>query len=125
MANLKFFSKTLTKIDIERKLSVLLSSTGQLPFEEGQMMTLTVYDDSGCRWIFPCSIEEDGGSGRFLTLGWLEFVNKKNLRVGDKLIIHEEFMNNNSKGQANPRTWNRIYVQRKIRLFGVDIWGNL
>ncbi|OAY39812.1 hypothetical protein MANES_10G123900v8 [Manihot esculenta] len=115
---LVLFSKMLTRTDIESGLCISTSSLSQLPFDEGQQVNMHVHDEGGREWIFPCTIKEDENVGRFLSVGWLDFVRFKDLRAGDQVNIHEEV----TKSEV-PATLMKIRVQRKIRLFGVDIWA--
>ncbi|CAK7357082.1 unnamed protein product [Dovyalis caffra] len=54
------------------------------------------------------------------SLGWLEFARQRNVRVDDKVIIQEEIVKN-----QDTATLIRIEVNRKLRVFGADIWGNV
>uniref|UniRef100_A0A6N2MKK1 Uncharacterized protein n=1 Tax=Salix viminalis TaxID=40686 RepID=A0A6N2MKK1_SALVM len=45
---------------------------------------------------------------------------QKDLRVDDKVTIHEEAMKKQGSG-----TWIKVEVKRKIRLFGEDIWADV
>jgi len=114
------FSKLLTKADIENGLSIPASTLGPLPFQEGHSMNMHVHDGNGQEWIFSCPIKGNESVGRFLSVGWIEFVRERNLQVDDNVTILEEVMNNRATG-----TWIKIEVKRKIRLFGKDIWADV
>uniref|UniRef100_A0A6N2M8K1 TF-B3 domain-containing protein n=1 Tax=Salix viminalis TaxID=40686 RepID=A0A6N2M8K1_SALVM len=98
------FSKVLTADDIENGLSIPGSSLGQLPDQEGLTM----------------SMQRNDSVGHFLSVGWNKFVRERDLRVDDKVTIHEEAMKKEGSG-----TWIKVEVKRKIRLFGEDIWADV
>lgn len=114
------FSKFLTADDIENGLSIPGCSLGPLPFQEGQSMNMHVHDGNGHEWIFCCTIRRNESMGHFLSVGWNKFVRERDLRVDDKVTIHEEAMKNQAMG-----TWIKVEVKRKIRLFGEDVWADV
>ncbi|KAJ6937762.1 hypothetical protein NC652_012151 [Populus alba x Populus x berolinensis] len=112
------FSKFLTADDIENGLCIPGCSLDPLPFEEGQSMNMHVQDGNGQEWIFSCTIRRNQSMGHFLSVGWNKFVRERDLRVDDKVTIHEEAMKNQATG-----TCIKVEVKRKIRLFGEDVWA--
>ncbi|KDP42410.1 hypothetical protein JCGZ_00207 [Jatropha curcas] len=110
MARQLLFSKILTKTDIETQLSIFTRE--QLPFEEGQLVNMHVYDDSDYEWIFPCTFQEDENVGRCLSIGWLEFARRKNLRDGDQIFIYEEVMSDN----------HRLVFDLKVKDIKGELW---
>ncbi|KAG8650274.1 hypothetical protein MANES_07G022000v8 [Manihot esculenta] len=116
------FSKLITRADLEKSLLIPTSLSLQ-PFEDGVHweMDMNVHDDCGQEWIFPCSIQRNEELGHVLSIGWLEFAKYGDIRVGDKVIFLEEpSLNDQANGDRI-----KIKVERKIRLFGKDIWAAL
>ncbi|EEF33387.1 conserved hypothetical protein [Ricinus communis] len=114
-------SKLITKTDTESYLSFPTCSLGLLPFEDGHSMNMNVYDNSGRECIFSSTIQRNDSIGRFLSVGWLDFVRHKDVREKDKItILEDEIIKNQVTG-----TRIRIEVKRKIRLFGQDIWADV
>ena len=104
------FSKILAPTDI--KCNLLIPTTC--------FVNLTVYDHKCEReWMFCCTVRrseitDDG----VLSVGWLEFVQRKNLKPNDKVIFPEEIDHTDKATLI-------IEVMRKIRLFGQDIWAQV
>ncbi|KAJ9174694.1 hypothetical protein P3X46_013310 [Hevea brasiliensis] len=116
------FSKLLTTTDLGKSLSIPTTSLGLLLLEEGHLeMNLNVHDDSGQEWIFPCSIQRNEDMEHVLSIGWLGFANHRDIRVGDKVSLLVETA---LKDQATAARI-KIEVERKIRLFGKDIWAGV
>ncbi|KAJ9174676.1 hypothetical protein P3X46_013295 [Hevea brasiliensis] len=53
-----------------------------------------------------------------LTKGWLDFVRRERLKVGDKISLLQE-------EDHDAGTQFKIQVQKKIRLLGEDIWTDV
>ena len=84
------------------------------------MLNLTVYDHKSEReWMFCCTVRrneitDDG----VLSVGWLEFVQRKNLKPDDEVNFQEEI-------DHTDKATLKIEAKRKIRLFGHDIWAQV
>ncbi|XWS62842.1 hypothetical protein CRYUN_Cryun06bG0045200 [Craigia yunnanensis] len=117
-------SKLLTKSDIEKNLLIPTCPSNLLPFEESHFFYMNVVDNTGNAWTFPCFIQhmsDDNQSkeSSVISIGWLKFACKKDVRVGDMVFLHRKSLDDdNSTG-----TEFRIEVKRKIRLLGQDIWA--
>ncbi|KAJ4822671.1 hypothetical protein Tsubulata_027234 [Turnera subulata] len=119
------FSKLVSKTDIESHLVIPDCPAGTLPSsDEGQSMEMHVLDNNGREWLFPCCITRNDLVGKFLNVGWIEFVRERDVRENDEVsIIHDEV---DWKNQGAATTvLIKIEVRRKIRLFGKDIWADL
>ncbi|EXB46713.1 hypothetical protein L484_001541 [Morus notabilis] len=84
--------KYLTENDEKRKFSVPAEWLRILPdFREGHEVMVKAVDGKGFYWEFNCVIRKRGRYRKpvFQSQGWLKFVNKKGLRVGDKIILYE------------------------------------
>lgn len=88
------------------------------------MLNMTVYDYKSKReYMFCCTVRrrkemtEDEDEG-VLSVGWIEFVRRKNLKPCDKVIFYDEV---DDTGKATLK----IEVKRRIRLFGHDIWAQI
>ncbi|XP_021286331.1 uncharacterized protein LOC110418041 [Herrania umbratica] len=114
-------SKLLTNTDIEKSLLVPASSLSVLPFEEGHFFYINVIDKIGEGWSFPCFIQQSEGiESSVVSVGWLKFLCDRDVRVGDMVFLHQESMDDDSKGTGAQL---KIEVKRKIRLLGEDIWA--
>ncbi|XWS62841.1 hypothetical protein CRYUN_Cryun06bG0045100 [Craigia yunnanensis] len=86
------FSKVIAPTDIECNLLIPITCFVNLPFGEGHLLNMTVYDHKSEReWMFCCTVRrnemtDDG----VLSVDWLEFVQRKNLKPNGKVIFHEE-----------------------------------
>ncbi|KAF2319894.1 hypothetical protein GH714_020152 [Hevea brasiliensis] len=86
------FSKILTSIDINRRLSAPENCIRALPpAEKGQEMSLHVKDkETGVVWTFRCKIPEEGYSKPVIFGDWLQFTRTKDLRPGDWVTFHQD-----------------------------------
>ncbi|XVE66903.1 hypothetical protein DITRI_Ditri08aG0117400 [Diplodiscus trichospermus] len=76
-------------------------------------------DSSGGLWSFRCICRDGIYAKPVFSKGWLEFVNAKNLKIDDEVVVYKE----KDVEAAVPY---RIEVRRKImRLMGQDIWIEL
>lgn len=114
------FSKLVTGADIEGCLAIPACSLGPLPSQQGHSMNMRVHDDEGQEWTFPCFIQRNENVEPFLSVGWIEFARQRNLRIDDKVSIHEEIIK-----IQDTATFIRIQVERKLRVFGADIWATV
>lgn len=114
------FSKLVTRADIEGCLAIPACSLGPLPSQQGHSMNMRVHDDEGQEWTFPCFIQRNENVEPFLSVGWIEFARQRNLRIDDKVSIHEEIIK-----IQDTATFIRIQVERKLRVFGADIWATV
>ncbi|XVE66905.1 hypothetical protein DITRI_Ditri08aG0117600 [Diplodiscus trichospermus] len=115
---MELFSKLLTQTDIERRLSVPTNILYLLPFLDGdhRYVDLQVKDSSGGLWTFRCICRDGIYAKPVFSKGWLEFVNAKNLKIHDKVVVYKE-------KDVEAATPYRIKAKRKImRLMGHDIW---
>ncbi|KAJ9174674.1 hypothetical protein P3X46_013293 [Hevea brasiliensis] len=68
---------------------------------------------------FRCTKRKTGEYDKpVLTKGWLHFVRRERLKVGDKITLLQE-------EDQDARTQFTIKVQKKIRLLGKDIWTDV
>ncbi|XWS67967.1 hypothetical protein CRYUN_Cryun04dG0050000 [Craigia yunnanensis] len=106
-------SKTLKATDVGVRLSFPTAAMREhFRLEEGiQSLDFQVRDKDREVWTFRLYTSKNKGHPKpVLTKGWIGFVKRKNLRVGDKLI----FLVHESGDQLG------IRVQRKIKLFGQE-----
>ena len=86
---------------------------------------MNVVDNTGNAWTFPCLIQQISDDNQskesfVISIGWLKFGCKKDVRVGDMVFLHRKCLDDdNSTGTMQFR----IEVKRKIRLLGQDIWA--
>ena len=111
------FSKLLTEDDVEKNLLVPMDWMTILPsFKEGSNeVQVGVLDGLGLYWEFCFSIQTDGF--RLCPIfkgcdGWLQFVNYRGLRVGDKITL---YLKDNIFRETK-------YVIRAQRLYGDGYW---
>ncbi|XP_057990195.1 B3 domain-containing protein Os02g0764100-like [Hevea brasiliensis] len=92
-SSLPIFGKSLTKIDVEKKLSVPTKALTHLPsFGDGHHLYIEAKDDRGFFWSFQCSIRRNGHPKSILSSRtWLPFVRYRNLRVGDTIKLYKEY----------------------------------
>ena len=109
-------SKRLTRNDVEQCLS--FSVPRILNVEVGNLFYLYVRDSTGEAYTFPCSIQQKEDMGLVVSINWHGFVRVKEIRPDDEVFLLGEFM-----GGEDTRMQFSIELQRKIRLFGRDIWG--
>ncbi|XVF45212.1 hypothetical protein PTKIN_Ptkin02bG0186900 [Pterospermum kingtungense] len=115
------FSKVLAPTDTESNLSIPTGCFVNLPFGGGHLLDMTVYDyECEREWTFCCTVGRDETTDeRVLYVDWLEFVRRKSVKPYDKVIFHQEIIDDTDKATL------QIEVKRKIRLFGQDIWAPL
>ncbi|GMJ12785.1 hypothetical protein HRI_004947700 [Hibiscus trionum] len=111
-------SKMLTRTDIEKSLLISGDSFGifPVPFDGGHFFNMTAIDGTGKAWDFPCFFLQSEG---IVSVGWLPFLGGKDVRAGDMVFLHREWMNDGEDFTV------KIEVKRKIRLLGQDIWAVL
>ncbi|GLT63682.1 hypothetical protein SLA2020_362280 [Shorea laevis] len=110
------FSKSLTKTDVQKRLSVPMTSLASLPdFKEGHKVDLWVRDASrqGKVWKFKCSIRKKNHPKPVFCSEWLEFVRFIDLQVDDRIQFYRE-MDDHPPG-AN---YYKIEVKKAVKIFG-------
>nr|KJB74571.1 hypothetical protein B456_012G151200 [Gossypium raimondii] len=86
------FIKVLTKIDIERTLSLpdsCLQAAPQLQRSHGGEK-LQVKDDVGILWNFHCTIRSGVFPKLDIVSGWIQFVRFKQLNTGDAIVLYKD-----------------------------------
>ncbi|XVE69415.1 hypothetical protein DITRI_Ditri09bG0150500 [Diplodiscus trichospermus] len=110
------FSKLLTDTDVLKRLAIPTGCLEHLSSGKGEnSVPFHVVDENGEKWNFVCSTRSKGYYPKpCLSRGWRHFVRSKGLRVGDRIVFHKD---------AEAETY-KIGVQRKIMLFGEEIWSD-
>ncbi|KAF5732111.1 hypothetical protein HS088_TW18G00800 [Tripterygium wilfordii] len=113
-----FFEKLLTSTDVDKRLSV---PTRCLPYFEGLIegshaVDLKVEDEKGQLMTFCCTTRKKGYKKPVFTRGWSEYVRRKKLKVGDKII----FRQSEDGGSVY-----KIEAQRRIPILGRQVWCNV
>ncbi|MBA0751030.1 hypothetical protein Gogos_002401 [Gossypium gossypioides] len=86
------FIKFLTKIDIERALSLpdsCLQALQQSQRSHGGKM-LQVKDDVGILWNFRWTIRSGVVPKLYIVSGWIQFVRCKQLNIGDAIVLYKD-----------------------------------
>ncbi|MBA0631049.1 hypothetical protein Godav_003084 [Gossypium davidsonii] len=86
------FFKVLTKIDIERTLSLpdsCLQALQQSQRRHGGKK-LKVKDDVGILWNFRCTIRSGAVRRLHIVSGWIQFVRFKRLNTGDAIVLYKD-----------------------------------
>ncbi|PPR98943.1 hypothetical protein GOBAR_AA21719 [Gossypium barbadense] len=86
------FVKVLTKIDIERTLSLpdsCLQASPQSQRSHGGE-NLQVKDDVGILWNFHCTIRSGVFPKLEIVSGWVQFVRFKQLNTGDAIVLYKD-----------------------------------
>ncbi|KAK4834510.1 hypothetical protein QYF36_024006 [Acer negundo] len=85
------FKRTLTRFDIERRLTIPRNCVEAFPaVEEKQPVEIKVKDEIGHVWTFRLSLQSVINPRLVFCSGWLAFVSSKHLQVGDTIIFHSE-----------------------------------
>ncbi|XWS43327.1 hypothetical protein CRYUN_Cryun16bG0093400 [Craigia yunnanensis] len=99
---MEIFSKILSKTDINRRCVVPMKYFKMKRFPKPKlggngMVDILVTDESGHNWILRCSTRNIGKDLNhpkhpkpILIKEWIPFVQRKKLRVGDRVIIYEQ-----------------------------------
>ncbi|KAL4353122.1 hypothetical protein GQ457_06G002670 [Hibiscus cannabinus] len=83
--------KVLTKIDVERTLSIPDGCVQALPeFQCIHGKELQVLDDVGILWNFRCEIRAGVVPKLSIVSGWLQFVRSKQLESCDSVILYRD-----------------------------------
>ncbi|WRX14593.1 B3 DNA binding domain - like 10 [Theobroma cacao] len=84
-------SKVLTKTDVEKRLSVrTVNKKCFLDFGNKHKVEFKVEDKNGDVWPFVCSTREGQDYPKpVLSKGWLRFVRRWKLAIGDRVVLHE------------------------------------
>ncbi|KAK8518808.1 hypothetical protein V6N13_017923 [Hibiscus sabdariffa] len=110
-------SKILTATDVGVRLSFPTATMRQhFKFEGGTPLDFQVRDKYNKVWTFRLyTRNKDSHPKPVLTSGWIDFVKKMGLQVGDRVI----FLVHGNLNQLG------IQVQRNIKLFGHEHWADL
>ncbi|KAL9348486.1 hypothetical protein Peur_059852 [Populus x canadensis] len=109
------FSKSLTKTDIEKRLSFPTKCLRSLPcFGRGHAVDFHVMDECGQVWTFRCTIRKKNNPKPVISKDWSKFVSSKDLAVGDKITFSKL---ENKVGCA----FYKIEVKKPVKLFGVNV----
>ncbi|KAK8613616.1 hypothetical protein V6N13_101373 [Hibiscus sabdariffa] len=88
------FVKILTKIDVERTLSLPDGCLQALPEYRGSHVghgkELQVKDDVGILWNFRCMIRAGVVRKLDIVSGWIQFVRFKQLNSGDGFVLYRD-----------------------------------
>ncbi|GLU12915.1 hypothetical protein SLE2022_295700 [Rubroshorea leprosula] len=109
------FSKFLCDYDVNKKLSVKSNFVQHLPaFRRGATVYFPVVDvSSETSWEFGYYVRRNRHLKPVFQRGWQDYRRFKGLKVGDKITFWAD------RGRY------RIIAERKIRLFGQEIYGVL
>ncbi|XP_034924380.1 uncharacterized protein [Populus alba] len=104
----KVISKSLSRTDIEERLSVPASCLRFFPMPEGvREIEFQAIDTLGKLWNFKLSCRAGGHPKPVITGQWLSFVKDKGVKVGDNVTISHQ-NNGTNEGQYS------ISVSRKV-----------
>ncbi|GLT86370.1 hypothetical protein SLE2022_045130 [Rubroshorea leprosula] len=110
------FSKVLSKIDVEGRLSLTLDDDeAALPPSLGeQPVLLQVKDEDGGLWSFRrCTIlKRSGIRPKLLIDDWRQFVRSRGLNIGDEINLFWE----DDRASGRPDRQHKIEVIRKNRV---------
>lgn len=115
----ELFTKILKKTDINTRLAVPTQCLKDLPSLSGSHYTyLRVNDESSKKaWMFRLSRRKKGHHAKpVLTKGWIEFVKRKELEIGDKITLINE------DGRSAGASYTVQAMKKKLRLLGQDFW---
>ncbi|EOX97143.1 Uncharacterized protein TCM_006242 [Theobroma cacao] len=84
-------SKVLTKTDVQKRLSVrTVNKKCFLDFGNKHKVEFKVEDKNGDVWPFVCSTRKGQDYPKpVLSKGWLRFVRRWKLAIGDRVVLHE------------------------------------
>ncbi|KAK8562929.1 hypothetical protein V6N13_018520 [Hibiscus sabdariffa] len=111
-------SKILKRTDVRVRLSFPTATMREhFKLDRGtRSLDFQARDRHSKVWTFRlCTRKNDGHPKPVLTKGWLDFVKRRGLKVGDKVI----FVVHGNLDQLG------IQVQRNIKLLGHEHWANL
>ncbi|XP_011000152.1 PREDICTED: uncharacterized protein LOC105107804 isoform X1 [Populus euphratica] len=87
----KAISKSLSRTDIEERLSVPASCLHLFPMPEGvREIEFQAIDTLGKQWNFKLSCRSEGHPKPVITGQWLSFVKDKGVKVGDTVTISQQ-----------------------------------
>ncbi|GMJ03527.1 hypothetical protein HRI_004021900 [Hibiscus trionum] len=85
------FFKVLTKLDVERTLSLPDGCLQALPDSQSSHgKELQVMDDVGILWNFRCVIRSGVVPKLNIVSGWIQFVRVKQLSSGDRVVLYRD-----------------------------------
>ncbi|KAK0597774.1 hypothetical protein LWI29_028477 [Acer saccharum] len=108
------FSKLLTETDISVRLTVPTRALQHINMPAGDNnVYLSPEDSEGREWPFRCYTRLNGHPRPAFTTGWLDFVEAKELQIGDRVT----FSMLEDEGVAGGAPQYRIRATRTITLF--------
>ncbi|TXG53781.1 hypothetical protein EZV62_019037 [Acer yangbiense] len=119
------FTRTLTRVDIERRLTIPRYCVGAFPaVQESQAVELKVNDEMGHVWTFRCSLQSAINPRLVFSSGWLHFASSKHLHVGDTIVIHREVDQDNTDAPYKIEVPTRaLPAQQRARSHQVAVHG--
>ncbi|KAE8701607.1 hypothetical protein F3Y22_tig00110540pilonHSYRG00076 [Hibiscus syriacus] len=117
------FASRLTRSEVQRRMMMLpvLAVAAFFEYEEGRLFFMDVKDSLGQAWIFLCRFHANEEMGNYFCISWPQFSMEKGLKENDEVIFTER---PRLEGESPERKF-KVEIKRKIRLFGVDMWGEL
>ncbi|KAF5743795.1 hypothetical protein HS088_TW08G00383 [Tripterygium wilfordii] len=115
-----FFEKTLTSTDVEKRLSIPTRCFAHFKgrIEGTHAVGLKVKDDKGQLMTFCCTTRKKGYKKPVFTKGWREYVRRKKLRAGDKIVFQPS-------GDEDGGVVYKIEAKRRITILGPQVWCNV
>lgn len=105
----KIFSKSLSRNDLENRLSIPASCLHFFRVPEGSnQIEFQAIDTLGKPWSFKLSLRSGGYPKPVITGEWLSFVREKGVKVGDTVTIFQQ-NNGTNEGQYSISVSRRIF----------------
>ncbi|KAK9015702.1 hypothetical protein V6N11_006796 [Hibiscus sabdariffa] len=113
----------LTQSEVEQQVLLLpfVALSAYFVFEKGQFFVMDVKDSLGKDWTFFGTFHANEDLGNYVMIRLSQFPVEKGLKPNDEVSIMEL---PRQDGEGPCRKF-KIEIKRQIRLFGVDIWGDL
>ncbi|KAE8660586.1 hypothetical protein F3Y22_tig00116951pilonHSYRG00454 [Hibiscus syriacus] len=117
------FARRLTQMEMNRHIILFpfVAVAAYFNFEEGQLFPVDVIDSLGKKWAFLGTSHADEQFGNYVSFSWSQFSIEKGLKVNDEVVIIEMPQGDDEQ----PHSMFKIEIKRQIKLFGVNIWGEL
>ncbi|KAL4312694.1 hypothetical protein GQ457_01G054110 [Hibiscus cannabinus] len=117
------FTRRLTQNEVEQQIILFpfVAVAAYFTFEQGEAFYMNVKDSLGKEWTFKGKFHTNEEAGNYVSIGMAQFFMEKGLKANDEVTFVE-------RPQLEwPGPWKkfRIELKRQIRLFGVDMWGEL
>ncbi|KAI5592977.1 hypothetical protein POPTR_004G219450v4 [Populus trichocarpa] len=114
----KLFKKTLSKTDIDYRMTIPMDSLSAFQIPKGKYSKeVAVFDIDGRRWRFRCSTRrKDPHPKPVLSSGWIKFVKNRCLKEGDE-VIFSVADNDGAEGLQFG-----IQARKKLKLLGQEFW---